>query len=188
MSAAIDAGFGYVPPDRRRGGAVMDMSVRENLTLPMLGPLRRRFGSIDTRAEQAETHRWARAVALSRANPEGPVRLLSGGNQQKVVIAKWLRTQPRVLLLDEPTQGVDVGAKAAIYELIAAAAREGTGVVISSSDPEELVMLCDRVLVMQGGRVAADVPREELTEARLVREELALDGGPASAREEIPHD
>jgi ribose transport system ATP-binding protein len=166
----------------------MDMSVRENLTLPMLGPLRRRFGSIDTRAEQAETHRWARAVALSRANPEGPVRLLSGGNQQKVVIAKWLRTQPRVLLLDEPTQGVDVGAKAAIYELIAAAAREGTGVVISSSDPEELVMLCDRVLVMQGGRVAADVPREELTEARLVREELALDGGPASAREEIPHD
>jgi ribose transport system ATP-binding protein len=93
-----------------------------------------------------------------------------------------------VLLLDEPTQGVDVGAKAAIYELIAAAAREGTGVVISSSDPEELVMLCDRVLVMQGGRVAADVPREELTEARLVREELALDGGPASAREEIPHD
>ena len=104
------------------------------------------------------------------------------------MIAKWLRTEPRVLLLDEPTQGVDVGAKAAIYELIAAAARNGTGVVISSSDPEELVMLCDRVLVMQGGRVAADVPRGELTEARLVREELALDDGQASAGEEIPDD
>src|SRR5262249_30576925 len=133
-------------------------------------------------------HRWSRAVALRRANPEGPVRLLSGGNQQKVVIAKWLRTQPRALLLDEPTQGVDVGAKAAIYELIAAAARDGMGVVISSSDPEELVTLCHRVLVMQGGRVAADVPRDELTEARLVREELALDSGHGPAREEHSHD
>jgi ABC-type sugar transport system ATPase subunit len=188
MAASIDAGLGYVPPDRRRGGAVMDMSVRENLTLPMMAPLRRRFGWLDTRAEQEETHRWARAVALRRADPEGPVRLLSGGNQQKVVIAKWLRTEPRVLLLDEPTQGVDVGAKAAIYELIAAAARNGTGVVVSSSDPEELVTLCDRVLVMQAGRVAADVPRDELTEARLVREELALSGGPSPAGEEIPHD
>ncbi len=188
MAAAIEAGFGYVPPDRRRGGAVMTMSVRENLTLPMMAPLRRRFGSIDTRAEQQETHRWTRAVALRRADPEGPVQLLSGGNQQKIVLAKWLRTEPRVLLLDEPTQGVDVGAKAAIYELIAGAARAGTAVLVCSSDPEELVTLCDRVLVMQGGHVAADVPREDLTEARLVRAELALDGGPSPAREEIPHD
>jgi ribose transport system ATP-binding protein len=188
MAAAIEAGFGYVPPDRRRDGAVMTMSVRENLTLPMMAPLRRRFGRLDTRAEQIETHRWSRAVTLRRADPEGPIGLLSGGNQQKIVLAKWLRTEPRVLLLDEPTQGVDVGAKAAIYELIAGAARGGTAVVICSSDPEELVTLSDRVLVLQGGRVAADVPRGELTEARLVRAELALDVGALPTREETSHD
>ncbi len=114
-------------------------------------------------------------VGLRPPNPEQPLKLFSGGNQQKIVIAKWLRIRPRVLLLDEPTQGVDVGAKAAIYELILAAKRDGAGVLLCSSDTKELVQLCDRVLVLKDGRVISEVPRESLTEARLVRDELALE-------------
>ncbi len=173
--AAIEAGMAYVPADRRRDGAVMEMSVRENLTLPAMRPLRRAFGRLDTRAERTETSGWMGTVGLRPPNPEQPLKLFSGGNQQKIVLAKWLRVRPRVLLLDEPTQGVDVGAKAAIYELILAARDEGSGVLLCSSDTKELVTLCDRVLVLKDGRVVSEVPRELLTEERLVRDELALD-------------
>ena len=173
--AAIDAGMAYVPADRRGHGAVMDMDVRENLTLPLLRPLRRRFGRLDERAERRETERWIGTVGLRPPNPDQHLKLFSGGNQQKVVLAKWLRTRPRVLLLDEPTQGVDVGAKAAIYELIAAAAAAGTGVLICSSDAKELVSLCDRVLVLEQGRILEEIPRRDLTESRLIRAELGLD-------------
>ena len=171
--AAIEAGMAFLPADRRRGGAVMDMNVRENLTLPMLGPLRRTFGRLDSKAERKETRYWMHTVNLRPPNPEQPLKLFSGGNQQKVVLAKWLRAQPRVLLLDDPTQGVDVGAKAAIYELIIAARRNGAGVLLCSSDTKELVQLCDRVLVFNGGRVVSEVPRESLSEARLVRAEVS---------------
>ncbi|HUA05544.1 MAG TPA: sugar ABC transporter ATP-binding protein [Solirubrobacteraceae bacterium] len=172
--AAIDAGMGFVPADRRRGGAVMEMNVRENLTLPLLRPLRRAMGRLDERAERSETREWMATVGLRPPNPNQRLKLFSGGNQQKVVLAKWLRTRPRVLLLDEPTQGVDVGAKAAIYELILAAARSGTGVLVCSSDTKELVALCDRVLVLDKGRIISDIGRRDLNESRLVRAELGL--------------
>ena len=172
--AAIDAGLAYVPADRRRDGLVMDMDVRENLTLPLLWPLRRRVGRLDDGAERGETERWIGTVGLRPPNPNQPLKLFSGGNQQKVVLAKWLRTKPRVLLLDEPTQGVDVGAKAAMYELIRAAAEAGTGVLVCSSDTEELVSLCDRVLVLEQGRIHDEIARRDLTESRLVRAELGL--------------
>jgi ABC-type sugar transport system ATPase subunit len=175
--AAIDSGMGFVPADRRRAGAVMSLSVRENLTLPLLRPLRRRFGWLDGKAERAEVDRWIRTIGLRPPAPERPLELFSGGNQQKIVLAKWLRLEPRVLLLDEPTQGVDVGAKAAIYELIAAAAQRGTAVLVCSSDVKELVLLCDRVLVLERGRVASEVPRASLTEERLIREELGFEPG-----------
>ena len=170
--AAIGAGMAYVSADRHRSGAVMDMNVRENLTLPSLRPLRRGLGRLDRRAERAETDSWMAKVELRPAAPDQPMRLFSGGNQQKVVLAKWLRLRPRVLLLDEPTQGVDVGAKAAIYELVLAARQAGAGVLVCSSDTKELVTLCDRVLVLRDGRVVSDVPRHELSEARLIRDEL----------------
>jgi ABC-type sugar transport system ATPase subunit/ribose/xylose/arabinose/galactoside ABC-type transport system permease subunit len=172
--AAIESGMAYVPADRRRGGAVMEMTVRENLTLPLMRPLRRALGRLDGRAERAEARSWMATVGLRPPNPEQRLKLLSGGNQQKIVLAKWLRVRPRVLLLDEPTQGVDVGAKAAIYELILAARRDGAGVLLCSSDTKELVSLCDRVLVLREGRVASEISRESLTEARLVRDELQL--------------
>jgi ribose transport system ATP-binding protein len=175
-AAAIEAGLAYVPADRRRAGAVMEMSVRENLTLPALRPLRRGLGRLDRRAEKAETRSWMATVGLHPPRPDQPLKLFSGGNQQKVVLAKWLRVRPRVLLLDEPTQGVDVGAKAAIYELILAAKQRGAGVLLCSSDAKELVTLCDRVLVLKDGRVVSAVPRSALTEERLVRDELGFTG------------
>ncbi len=183
--AAIEAGMGYVPADRRRGGAVMEMSVRENLTMPAMSPFRRAFGRLDGRAERAETRTWIHTVSLRPPNPELPLKLLSGGNQQKIVLAKWLRVQPRVLLLDDPTQGVDVGAKAAIYELILTAKRQGTGVLLCSSDTKELVALCDRVLVLKEGRVVSEVPRDELSEARLVRDELNLQEAPSAVQDQV---
>jgi ABC-type sugar transport system ATPase subunit/ribose/xylose/arabinose/galactoside ABC-type transport system permease subunit len=184
-AAAIESGMAYVPADRRRGGAVMEMSVRENLTLPLMRPLRRGLGWLDGRAERAETRSWMATVGLRPPNPEQRLKLFSGGNQQKVVLAKWLRVRPRVLLLDEPTQGVDVGAKAAIYELIVAARRDGAAVLLCSSDTKELVSLCDRVLVLRQGRVASEIPRESLTEERLVRDELELQAssGDAAAKQ-----
>ena len=107
-------------------------------------------------------------MAVRPPEPERPLRLFSGGNQQKVVLAKWLRNNPRVLLLDEPTQGVDVGAKAAIFELIAAAAARGAGVLVCSSDDRELALICDRVLVMRNGKVVAEATGEALSEGSLV--------------------
>jgi ABC-type sugar transport system ATPase subunit len=172
--AAIEAGVAYVPADRHTDGAVMPMRVRENLTLPDLLRLRRRFGRLDRSAERREVGEWVERVALRPAEPERPLELFSGGNQQKVVLAKWLRNDPRVLLLDEPTQGVDVGAKAAIYELVHDAAARGAAVLMASSDTAELASACDRVVVMRDGRAAAEVRGGDLTEERLVIESLGL--------------
>ena len=171
---AIKHGLGFIPGDRRGAGAIMEMYARENVTLPRLAPLRRRLGRLDLRAEHADVETWVERVQLSPPSAERPLHLFSGGNQQKVVLAKWLRTDPRVLLLDEPTQGVDVGAKASIYALIVSAARAGAAVLVTSTDMKELAALCDRVLIMRDGRIAATVTRPDLTEANLVAASLGL--------------
>ncbi|MBS1895319.1 MAG: sugar ABC transporter ATP-binding protein [Actinobacteria bacterium] len=172
---SIAAGVAYVPGDRRREGAVMRMSVRENMTLPRLRPLRRLMGRLDRRAERQEVERWIERVAVRPAEPERALELFSGGNQQKVVLAKWLRNEPKALLMDEPTQGVDVGAKAGIFELIADAAAAGAGVLVCSSDAKELALICDRVLVMRDGEMVAEVSRgTQLSEAGLVRAGLGV--------------
>ncbi|MFJ2160538.1 sugar ABC transporter ATP-binding protein [Streptomyces sp. NPDC087856] len=170
---AIQAGIGFVPADRHTDGAVMSMRARENLTLPGLAPLRGRFGNLSKRAERRTALHWAARVELEPPQPERDLELFSGGNQQKVLLAKWLRNKPKVLLLDEPTQGVDVGAKAAIYQLLSDAAAEGTGVLVSSSDTEELAVLCDRVLVFRNGLLAARLDRPHISESRLVAESLS---------------
>jgi ABC-type sugar transport system ATPase subunit len=179
--AAIRAGVAYVPGDRGADGAVMTMRVRENVTLPDLRPLRRRLGWLDVATERREVGTWVERIALRPAEPERPLELFSGGNQQKVVLAKWLRNEPRVLLCDEPTQGVDVGAKAAIYELVRDAAARGAAVLMASSDTAELASVCDRVLVMRDGAVRAEVNGRDLTEERLVVEGLGLHAPTAPA-------
>lgn len=175
--AAIDRGMAYVPADRVGLGAVLGLTLRENVTLPDLKPLRRAFGRLDRRAEQREAMRWVRRVDLRPPTLDRPLRAFSGGNQQKAVIAKWLRRGSRVLVLDEPTQGVDVGAKATIHKLIAAEAARGSAVLVSSSDTRELVGLCDRVLVMREGVVATQIGKLELTEERCLQESLGLSDG-----------
>jgi ABC-type sugar transport system ATPase subunit len=189
---AISAGLAYVPGDRRRLGAVMALTARENMTLPRLGTLRRRLTRwLDQGEERAEVSRWIDRVEVRPADPERALELFSGGNQQKIVLAKWLRNEPKVLLLDEPTQGVDVGAKAGIYDLIANSAAAGAGVLVCSSDAKELATICDRVLVMRDGSRVAEMNRVGLSEAVLVRAGLgaAEDNGgtPAQAAMEVPH-
>ena len=176
---AMAAGVAFVPSDRHRDGAVMTFSMRENLTLPMLAPLTTRYGAVRSGPEREEAHLWAKRIELSPRDPERALQLFSGGNQQKVVLAARLRTSPRVLILEEPTQGVDVAAKAAVYKLVRTAAKGGTGVLVSSSDTEELVLLCDRVLIMREGRITAEVHRDELSEEVLVAESMGLSSGAA---------
>jgi ribose transport system ATP-binding protein len=172
MVTAIEQGAAYVPADRHRHGAVMTMSMRENLTLPALRSLPRRFGAIRLSAESAEARRWARQVDLRPPAPDRPLSTFSGGNQQKVVLAKWLRTNPRLLLLDEPTQGVDVGAKAAIYRLVQQAAAQGSAVLVASSDAKELAALCGRVLLVDQGQVRGELSGAALTETALAHAAL----------------
>lgn len=170
-AAAVTAGVAFAPGDRA-AGVLPAMSVRENITLPSLRPLRRRLGRIDRRAERAETAELVGRFEVRPADPELPLGSLSGGNQQKAVLAKWIRNQPSVLLLDEPTQGVDAGSKVSIYNAIARAARDGAAVLVSSSDTEELVAICDRVLVLQDGAVSTELNGPDLTHSRLVRATL----------------
>lgn len=171
---AIRRNAAFVPADRRANGAVMSLTARENLTLTDLRPLRRRFGRLDRRRERAEAREWMQKVDVRPLEPERELSLFSGGNQQKVVLAKWLRREPAVLILDEPTQGVDVGAKGTIYSLIGAAARNGAAVLVASSESKELAEICDRVLVMRDGVIATELEGDDVTEARLVEESVGL--------------
>jgi ABC-type sugar transport system ATPase subunit len=174
---AIGRSVAFVPADRHRHGAVLSHTARENLTLAHQQPLRRRFGRLDRRTERAQAREWMERVEVDPLQPEREMALFSGGNQQKVVIAKWLRAEPVALLLDDPTQGVDVGAKATIYELIRGAARRGTAVLLASSETKDLTEVCDRVLVLRDGRLVAEFDRASVTEARLVEASLGLRDG-----------
>ena len=171
---AIGCGIGMVPGDRKRLGSIPIRSVRENITLPRMGPFFRR-GRLSRRDEVRAAREWIERVDLRPPEPERTLETLSGGNQQKAVVARWLRTVPRALILDEPTQGVDVGAKATIYGLLAEAAAAGAAMLVCSSDTEELANVCDRVLVMRDGRFVAELAGETLTDSEITRWSLAQD-------------
>jgi ribose transport system ATP-binding protein len=163
--AAIASGFALIPEDRREQGLVLDHSVRDNLLLPLLGRLRRGPVLSDA-AGRALAADLIQRFSVKVANPARPVRLLSGGNQQKVVIAKWLGTEPDVLIMDEPTAGVDIGTKAEILDMIRRLADAGKGVIVISSELPELLAVSDRILVLRDGTVdrelhRRDVPTEE---------------------------
>lgn len=168
----IEAGLALVPAERGRDGIVAPLSFRENLSLSALGPLCSR-GRIVRGRERGDVATWIARIDLQPPQGERPLAEFSGGNQQKAVIARALRAGPRMLLLDEPTQGVDVGAKVSIYRLLADAAAAGTAALVCSSEPDELVGICDRVLVFRGGRVAADLSGPALSADHLVAETLA---------------
>jgi ribose transport system ATP-binding protein len=175
---AISAGIAHLPADRKKQSGLTELTATENLTLVNLAPFWRK-GWLWHSREAAETRTWVEQLGV-RPSAAGakPLSTFSGGNQQKILFAKWLRCRPRVLLLDEPTQGVDVGAKAEIHRLIEASADEGAAVVVSSTDFEELAAVCHRVLVLHEGRLAAELPRAELSAASISRYVL---GTPAEA-------
>ncbi len=166
---SILAGMAYVPAERKSEGLLPRHRVHEHVTLPRLGPLQRASRLIRS-AELADSRRWSEEVDLQPPDQFRRMEKFSGGNQQKAVLARWLRTDPKVLLLAEPTQGVDVGAKSTVYDLIDRAADDGVAVVVTSSDSAELVRLCDRVLVLRGGMVATELSGSRLTESRLLAE------------------
>ncbi|MEZ5075926.1 MAG: sugar ABC transporter ATP-binding protein [Solirubrobacterales bacterium] len=166
--ASIESGIGFLPPDRKGQGLVLGLSVRANLT--MVESMTRSRVAIPHLGE--EWHRvegTCERMRVKMASAEMPVGALSGGNQQKVALAKWLVRDPTLLLLDEPTRGVDVAAKAEIHTQLRAIAASGVGMLVSSSENEELLELCDRILVMSRGRMVASFSQDEATEAKLVR-------------------
>jgi ribose transport system ATP-binding protein len=169
---AIEAGLAYLPGDRRRHGAVLSMSAGENLTLASLSSISGKAGAINAAREDAVVERDMRTVSVRPLDPKRNFAFFSGGNQQKILIAKWLRTIPSVLLFDEPAQGVDVGAKIGIYQLIRSAAANGAAILIASTDEEELATLCDRVLVMRDGAMVTELVEVEVSEARIIRASL----------------
>jgi simple sugar transport system ATP-binding protein/ribose transport system ATP-binding protein len=165
--ASLRRGLAMVPESRRELGLLYSRSAVENVSLSSLGA-HSRMGIVDRRSERAAARELLSRVALTRASGESIVGTLSGGNQQKVLFARMLMCRPRVLIADEPTRGVDVGAKRAIYDLIVALAAEGTAVLLISSELEEVLGLAQRVLVMRRGRIAKELSSEEMSEPAIL--------------------
>lgn len=166
---AIDLSIGLVPEDRKRQGLVLSMTCQENLSLSMLQRLRRMLGFIDHRHEQSTTREYFQKLRVRAPGIQAPIMGLSGGNQQKIVLAKWLALHCKVLILDEPTRGVDVGAKTEIHALIDDLAAQGRGVLLISSELPELLALSTRILVIASGKIVGDLAREEANQESLMR-------------------
>jgi rhamnose transport system ATP-binding protein len=164
----MHAGIAFVPEDRRMQGLVMDLSIARNATLTRLRALAR-LGLIRVGAENRLTRKWADRLRLSFHRLEDPVVFLSGGNQQKVVLAKWLATEPKLLILDEPTRGIDVGTKAEVHGLMSELAGRGVAVLMISSELPEVLGMADRVLVMHEGRLTEELSRDDADEERVMR-------------------
>ena len=166
-AAAIAAGIGFCSEDRKLDGVVPDMSVRENLTLALL-PHLARAGVVDREKQREMVDRFIRRLTIKCSSSDQPIRELSGGNQQKVLLARWLCMNPRLLILDEPTRGIDVGAKAEIQSLIGQLASEGLGVLMISSEMEEILEGSDRVFVLREGKTVANLEREQISEEAIM--------------------
>jgi ribose transport system ATP-binding protein len=154
---AISSGVVYLTEDRKHLGLFLDLTVRENVNISVLNRDARPGGVLNLKAAKQRAAAAIRALGIRVAGDVVPVGSLSGGNQQKVLLSRLLETKPRVLILDEPTRGVDIGAKSEIYRLIDSLARNGVGVIVISSELPEVVGICDRVLVMREGRLAGEV-------------------------------
>jgi rhamnose transport system ATP-binding protein len=175
-SAAMAAGIALVPEDRRQQGLVMELSVERNATLTRRWKLAK-AGLLSPRTERATAAEWSKKLQVKAGRLSDPVSTLSGGNQQKVVLAKWLSTGPRVLIVDEPTRGIDVGTKSEVHRLLSQLAADGLAVVMVSSELPEVLGMADRVLVMHEGRLVDDIPRARADEDSVM---LAATGQVAS--------
>jgi ribose transport system ATP-binding protein len=179
---AIAAGVALLPEDRKSQGLVLALPVRQNMSLATLGRFAR-FGIVRQRAREAMARRFVNDLRIRTPSTGFRARNLSGGNQQKVVLGKWLASEPKVLIFDEPTRGIDVGAKVEVYGLMNQLAQRGAGILLISSELPEVLGMSDRVLVMHEGRLAADLPRAEATPERVI----ALASGEAMPAAEDAH-
>jgi ribose transport system ATP-binding protein len=173
----VQSGIAMLPEDRKVEGIIPDLSVRENITLAAL-PRLSRAGLVSEDRIDALVDTFMKRLRIKASSPQQRVRDLSGGNQQKVVLARWLCTEPRVLLLDEPTRGIDVGAKAEVQSLVADLAQQGLAIVLVSSEMEELVGGSSRIVVLQNGTAVAHLRGDDVTESHLM-EALSTAGADA---------
>jgi rhamnose transport system ATP-binding protein len=172
---AVELGIAYVPEDRRRHGVILEMPVASNTSLAILKKIST-FGWLDAARERAVAESFVRRLGIRTASLDAPAGDLSGGNQQKVAVARWLATEPAVLILDEPTQGIDVGAKAEIHRLMGELAGRGLAILMISSELPEVLGMSDRIAVMHAGAVAGTLDRARATQEKILA--LAL-GHPA---------
>jgi len=166
---AIGAGLALVPEDRKQHGLVTEMTVRENISLAGLGRHSSSLGLVNRGREQQDTETMVEQLRIRTPGHEQICQYLSGGNQQKVVIGKWLSLEPRILLMDEPTRGIDIGAKEEIYKLMESLASEGVAILFVSSEMEEVIGMSDRTIVMHEGGITGELSREELTEESIMQ-------------------
>ncbi len=166
-SAAMTAGVAYLPEDRHQQGLVLDFTIAENVTLPILPRL---FPRLLVRAstERDLANKYTEQFRVRMTGVDQLVAALSGGNQHKVVLAKWLATKPRILILDEPTRGIDIGAKVEVHRIISELAASGLGIILISSDLPEVLAMSDRIIVLHEGQVTAEIPRQQATEERVM--------------------
>ncbi len=165
---AVELGIGYVPRDRKENGIIKDMDILENGSI-VTWPRHAKYGLINWRQVKEAFRRQAETLRIKMGAEEDLIGSLSGGNQQKVVLAKWLNAGPKVLIFDNPTQGVDVGAKEDIYDTILELAGGGVAVIVLSSEAQEIIRLCDRAIVMYHGRVQGELPAGEMAEQEIMR-------------------
>ena len=168
-AAAVRLGIGLVPEDRKTQGLILEHAIRTNVTMPCISNVMRALGFIDFKKETEIVEDQVKKLSIKIASIQDPVSSLSGGNQQKVSLAKWFASNSRVLILDEPTRGVDVGAKVEIYDLINQAVKQGVAVIFISSELEEVVGMCDRVLVMSRGVPRGFLEKPDISEKNIMR-------------------
>jgi len=166
---AIAAGIALVPEDRKLHGLVLHQSVGSNISITVLKQLERWGLFLSTKKERALTKKYIGELGIKTSSEKTAAKNLSGGNQQKIVLAKWLATKPQILLMDEPTRGVDIRAKAEIYKLMKSLVTKGMGIIMVSSELPEILAVSDRVLVLCEGQLTASIPIEEATEAGILR-------------------
>lgn len=165
---AVDRGIGYVSEDRKQLALILDMTVRENLTMAVHNKVVNRYGFLDAKKEREISKRYIDRLRIKVSSPENTVESLSGGNQQKVVISKWLATEPEILILDEPTRGIDVGAKAEVHKIITDLADRGVSIILISSEMQEVLALSDRILVIHEGKLRATLDRDEASQEKIM--------------------
>jgi ribose transport system ATP-binding protein len=170
-----EIGMALIPEDRKTEGLMLPMSVRDNLSFAAL-PTLSRWGIVDKTAERHAVERIVRLLAVRTEGTDLPAGSLSGGNQQKVVIGKWLMVAPRILLLNDPTRGIDVGTKQEMYQLLRGLADAGAAILFYTTDYDELVGCCDRVLVMYDGAIKRELIGAEITERALISSALNIGG------------